>query len=261
MKSYQCSQGRILILDSLIKGCKFYLINIYSPNQESILEQFYISLDVLIQDSDLDNLQPIITGGDWNTCLSSLDKHGGMQKLKVNVIKNIYLLKDKYDLVDIWRIRNLNTKKFTWKQKRPLMVCRLDYFFISGVLEDYVVQTNIIPATYTDHSSIELKFKKIQISEARGKGYWKFNVSLLLDSSYRTMLKEKIIQWKTEIATEVEDHRVRWELNNFYIKQETIKYCKKVQSHKRCLYKELQDKLISLDSQPDKIEEYFAEIL
>ena len=82
VKSYQCSQGRILILDTLIKGCKFYLINIYSPNQESILEQFYRSLDILIQDSDLDVLQPIIIGGDWNTCLSSLDKHVGMQKLK-----------------------------------------------------------------------------------------------------------------------------------------------------------------------------------
>ena len=34
--------------------------------------------------------------------------------------------------------------------------------------------------------------------------------------------------------------------------------CQKVQSHKRCLHKEWQDKLISLDSQPDKIEEYFA---
>ena len=232
VKSYQCSQGRILILDTLIKGCKFYLINIYSPNQESILEQFYRSLDILIQDSDLDVLQPIIIGGDWNTCLSSLDKHVGMQKLKVNVIKNICLLKDKYDLVDIWRIRNLNTKKFTWKQKCPLMMCRLDYFFISGVLEDYVVQTNIIPAPYTDHSSIELKFKKIQISEARGKGYWKFNVSFLLDSSYTTVLKEKIIQWKIEIATEVEDHRVGWELIKFYIRQETIQYCKKYKAIK-----------------------------
>ena len=110
------------------------------------------------------------------------------------------------------------------------MMCRLDYFFISGVLE--VSFATILPPEPKDFG-FPVGCRRGHFDRlppiARGKGYWKFNVSFLLDSSYATMLKEKIIQWKIEIATEVEDHRVGWELIKFYIRQETIQYCNKTQ--------------------------------
>ena len=42
----------------------------------------------------------------------------------VPVVENIML---ENDLVDIWRIRNPAIKRFTWRQKLPIIQRRLDY--------------------------------------------------------------------------------------------------------------------------------------
>ena len=60
--------------------------------------------------------------GDFDVTLDpALDCSGGNPTLK----ESVKLLKDvmmESDLVDIWRIRNPDSKKFTWKQKRGIMV-------------------------------------------------------------------------------------------------------------------------------------------
>jgi len=38
--------------------------------------------------------------------------------------------------VDIWGMRNPDNKRFTWRQKNPIIQRRLDYWFISDVLEE-----------------------------------------------------------------------------------------------------------------------------
>ena len=51
-----------------------------------------------------------------------------------------------YDLVDMWRIRNPNSKKFSWRQKSPIIQRRLDYWLISDLLQDDVVKVDIVTA-------------------------------------------------------------------------------------------------------------------
>ena len=52
-------------------------------------------------------------GGDFNAHLhEELDNYGGRVEKKDSV-KNIMDIKLAYDLVDIWRIRNPNKRKFT----------------------------------------------------------------------------------------------------------------------------------------------------
>ena len=43
-----------------------------------------------------------------------------------------------YDLVDIWRIRNPNKIKFTWRQKKPFIQRHLDYWLISDGIQDFI---------------------------------------------------------------------------------------------------------------------------
>ena len=62
-------------------------------------------------------------------------------------------LKSELDLVDIWRIKNPDTKSFTWSKKSPRIFCRLDYWLISNYLTDSVQLTDIIPAIRTDHDA------------------------------------------------------------------------------------------------------------
>ena len=75
------------------------------------------------------------------------------------VIDNIQCLQNELDLVDIWRIKNPQTKSYTWSQSAPQVFCRLDYRLISNNLQDFVKSTDITPAIKTDHTAIELVLK------------------------------------------------------------------------------------------------------
>ena len=60
------------------------------------------------------------------------------------------------DLCDICRIRNLDEKCFTWQFKNPFLQRRLDYFFISDLLQDLVETADILPSVQSDHSTLTL---------------------------------------------------------------------------------------------------------
>ena len=51
-----------------------------------------------------------------------------------------------YDL-DIWRIRNPEKRKFTWRQKKPFIQRRFDYWLTSDWLQDFIEETDIIPSS------------------------------------------------------------------------------------------------------------------
>ena len=70
-------------------------------------------------------------GGNFNVALNSeLDCSGGNPSKKYST-KNISDLCSDFDLVDIWRIRNPETKRFTWRQKNPLIQRRLDPILVN----------------------------------------------------------------------------------------------------------------------------------
>ena len=104
------------------------------------------------------------------------------------VIESIECLQNELDLVDIWRAKNPETKSYTWNQKSPAIFCRLDYWFISNNLCDYVQSTSINP---TDHAAIDLCISDI-VDEVKGPGMWKLNVSLLDDEDYLKDLEQNL---------------------------------------------------------------------
>ena len=66
----------------------------------------------------MDNEYKIVVGGDFNVAIDpDLDCSGGNQTKKDSV-KNVQDLCIDFDLLDIWRIRNPETKRFTWRQKK-----------------------------------------------------------------------------------------------------------------------------------------------
>ena len=99
---------------------------------------------------------------------------------KKDSVKNIMEIKLAYDLVDIWRIRNPNKRKFTWRQKKPLIQRRLDYWLISDGLQDFIEDSDIIPSIKSDHSAITLQINSFE-DKIRGPSHWIFNSSLLND--------------------------------------------------------------------------------
>ena len=71
-------------------------------------------------------------------------------------------LKNSYNPCDIWRIRNLVTSTFTFKQKNctGFFRRRLDIFFLSNSLQEFVNHTSILTYLSTDYSSLHLSLSK-----------------------------------------------------------------------------------------------------
>ena len=65
-----------------------------------------------------------------------------MVKIVKKSVKALEELKLNHDLVDIWRIGNPNTKKFTWRQKTPFVQRRLNFWLVSDSLQDEIHSNN-----------------------------------------------------------------------------------------------------------------------
>ena len=189
--------GRFIICEVEIKEKIFTLVNIYSPNREKEQILFYTDLRNSLRQMNVTSATNILIGGDWNVVQdTSIDKCGGTLAVRVNVMNLLHSLFDEFELKDIWRVRNPKKKRYTWRQKRPSVQCRLDYFVISVSLFDIVINTSILPALLSDHSPITMDVKFIKT--IKGNGLWKLNNSLLMDDDYNSLISENIVQWKTD---------------------------------------------------------------
>ena len=113
------------------------------------------------------------------------------------------------DLRDIYRIRNPETMRFTWCRKTPFKQRRLDCFLISDCLQEAVQTIEIIPSVQSDHSTSKLNFCNVQ-NEARGRGYWKFNNSLIQNKEFVEAMKNAIPNF-LKSASSFDDPIMKWE--------------------------------------------------
>ena len=127
-------------------------------------------------------------------------------------------------MLDIWRTINPYTKRYTWRQNKPLIQCRLDYFFISNNLTQNVKSCDIKPSIRTDHSLLTLKIT-LNKNEPRGPGFWKFNTSLLKDIEYIDLIKNKLNLLKENLI-DMNDKALKWDYIKSEIRQQTIIYAK-----------------------------------
>ena len=127
-----------------------------------------------------------------------------------------------HNLQDIWRLKNLLAKRFTWRQKKPRIQCRLDYFFVSDKLHDYVTNMEIIPSVRSDHSAITLHFKTIQQGCEKGRGHWKLNSSIIEDQDFVQEIMVEKESWVKE-ASQLKDSRSIWEYLKYKIRDFAIR--------------------------------------
>ena len=114
------------------------------------------------------------------------------------------------DLVDVWRVKTSQSRRYTWSQKSQLIFCRLDYWLISNNLQDFLNTTDIIPAIKTDHAAIELNLTESNHHSKR-PGFWKMNVSLLEDPNILKELRQNIPVSKTTSSDILSDKRYIWD--------------------------------------------------
>ena len=181
-----------------INDILYTISNIYAPDKEKEQVDFFYELKSAFAIQNIDVSDKVILGGDWNVIQNvQLDKLGGHDELKIRSLDMINNLKMQYDLQDIWRILYPTNKRFTWRHKQPLIQCRLDFWLTSVNIQDTVVNADIIPGVFSDHSVIILKLDdKTEVN--CGNGFWKLNCSLLNGKNYISEISELIPAWGKE---------------------------------------------------------------
>ena len=133
---WELKLSRCCNLDQKRSGLRYSLSNcgyIYAPNKDEDIIKFFKNVLTKLQTENLDSEENIVIGGDFNCPLNPiLDKKGGIMTPRKSVINFSNDVQSQLDLVDIWRVKNPQTKSFTWSQQSPSIFCRLGFWLISN---------------------------------------------------------------------------------------------------------------------------------
>ena len=133
-------------------------------------------------------------------------------------------------MCDIWRIRNPNVRRFTFRQNHVsgFIERRLDFFLISNVLQESIIKTDVLASFCTDHSPILFSLQ-LKDMPTRGKGFWKFNNSLISNDEYVEKMKNQISETLHMLDQDkITDKHLRWEFLKYEIRKFTINFSKKL---------------------------------
>ena len=217
-------EGRFLMLVTTFNEQTLILANVYAPTKDKKEKQLnflnYV-YDSLQEYSD----KNVLLGGDFNVTLNpSFDKKGGTPEKTSKCAEIIFTMMENFNLIDVWRYMNPDSRRFTRREmsKNGLVQSRLDFWLVSNhILYDFCSQ-DISPSIKSDHSIVHLELK-IEKTQLRGRGFFKFNCSLLHDIAYVQGVK-RIIENHDDTC---ENHGLLWDTLKSEIRGYTISYATK----------------------------------
>ena len=120
---------------------------------------------------------------------------GGYPTLKKKSLAKLIEIKETLYLCDIWRIRNPNVKRFTFRQNHVsgFIEWRLDFFYFLTYYKESIIKTDVPASFCTDKSPIIFSVQ-LKDMPTRGKGFWKFNNSLTSNAEYEEKMKNQIFK-------------------------------------------------------------------
>ena len=244
------SDGRFILLKCIVQGTKILLYNVYAPNNEKDHVTFLFSLKDKLDSLDTNDYEYMIGAGDWNFTFEKNDRSGGNYNYKkweksANILDEI---NEKFDLIDIWRVRNPEKRRFTWRRTKPVIQSRLDRFYISDTMQYNISKTDIIPGICSDHSSIILSIKPTKSTKS-GPNFWKFNNSLLKNENFTNGLKNFLKNEINDECKEIKCSQVKWEYIKYKVKQWSIKKSKEIASNRRKKENNLTEKIAELEKE------------
>ena len=215
------------------------ITNIYAPNQDSP-EFFMKALDVL---TNWDVSFKYI-GGDFNLYLDpKRDAKGIKSWSSKNSAQMINSFLEEHNWVDSWRMLHPETFQFTWKTKSPLRMSRLDYFLVPVDMASSISKCEILPTFLSDHCPVELELDSE--TQMKGRGFWKFNISMLSDKNFLDSVNETIDF--AEFRYSEVDPGIKWEMIKQDIRETAISYCCYKASERKKRKILLRDKLKKLE--------------
>ena len=142
----------------------------------------------------------IIFGGDFN-CVqnTAIDKIGGNPNKGTLGWNELAVLVRDNNLVDVYRNKNPNKIAVSWSDG-PNTGFLLDRIFIPSQLAKYVENVSFVPCTFSDHDLLKVKLSPLPADIDAGKGYWKFNNSLLDDINFKGKIRARILSALEDIT-------------------------------------------------------------
>jgi len=117
----------------------------------------------------------IIFGGDFNITLNNqIDRWPPGKNSSTS--RQLLLLMDRYDLIDIWREKFPDDSGFTWSNKNLSNSSRIDYWLISKALNKEDISVSVHPTPLTDHKAILIRINFFALEKGFTRtSYWKLN--------------------------------------------------------------------------------------
>ena len=250
---HQSSEGRSILIRICYNDVVICVNNIYAPNKDS---PFFFHTEILRLFNICDK---VILIGDYNTVLNNeLDRklnNSSAVPVDSKSSKQIHELMDELSLEDIWRIRNPSIKRYSWYRKTKrnnksiIQASRLDFALISSGLSSSVHNCLYLNGVQTDHSAFFLGLELFQTD--RGKGFWKFNSTILSDITYIQMMNEELC--KMEKKYSYLNPADKWELMKKDIRAVTKKYTKNSASESQLVISQLSEKVVEYENKLDTL--------
>lgn len=129
LSSVELEKGRLLVVKTKIDEYNFIFVNIYAPNRSADRIILFKRLNEYLRNVNADDF--LIVGGDWNSTVDfTLDRNNTEPDfVSPALLKNVIF---QNNLLDVWRERNLNVKKYTWVKisQGRISAARLDRFYV-----------------------------------------------------------------------------------------------------------------------------------
>lgn len=95
----------------------------------------------------------ILLGGDFNVSLNSeIDRWPPARDNNRNAYFKLFM--DRFDLVDIWRVKFPDDISFTWSNKDNTRLSRIDFWLVSKSIKEQDITVNILPCPLSDHKAV-----------------------------------------------------------------------------------------------------------
>ena len=226
------TEGRFLLLKCKIQGTDFLIYNVYGPNSKSEQTTFLENIKFQLDACDISEYEYIIGGGDWNLTEDQIDRSGGNHVPWTDQRSVLEKTNGQYDRIDIWRVRNPERIRFTWRRRNPIIQSRIDRFYVSDTLQYNIDKTEIVPGLSSDHSCITLSIKSTK-NCLSGPSFWKFNNSLLKNEEFTKGLNHYVKNELQSECKEIKSKQVKWEYHKYKIKQWCMKKSKELARKKQ----------------------------
>lgn len=210
--------GRFVIVRGYVASeplvTEYILVNVYGPNFDEPQFFYNLFLNLNYPSSEL------IIGGDLNLTLGILDRSATNRLSHTAAAKVLKQEMAYHNLIDIWRARNVNERKYSFYSHKHNSYSRIDLFYIYSGKQHVVSFCDYLPRVITDHSPLVMLVK---YGQTAGKKRWRFINYLLNDLEYIDF-----INTNTEIFLELNKNTasisVIWDCLKAFLRGLTISY-------------------------------------